>query len=663
MYSFNQIALLIVCTAGTVLYLFLLTLFAGLRRRKPFEVVLFLTGIATFLLFAGRLLDLNIYLYYHDQPLIIPSFSRLFVLAISALGAALFPPLLVHAHFEYWRRQNEERTTRWFYSIIVLFYAPAVFELLLFGTAFLEFDSLGRATVRTFEIWVYQPWFALIFFLSAVMELLFARRETRPSPSRLHMALAVTFLIALGVRFVPALALMLGVGSVPRIWDSSFYVILLIPGALLGYHIIRNRFLTFGVQRNLVFTVTAAFLAVLYLTFARRASMWLEPYFPPIATESVLIFVLVFFFQPLQRRMGAILGRAFRAEAEQLQRLTAEIQHVARAGDLTELISFAESRIRESFSLSGVRISLRDGPARPATVSGKVQRFILCNGPAEIGVLEAYFFGQALSGETHAALDYLSEQLPAAIDLCRLLDEKLRLERELAERERLALLGQMAASVSHNLRNPLSSIKALLQLQLENPELPASARTDCEKAVAEVDRLNTKLTQLLRYAKPLVRAGSGIAAARVDAAAVAARTVSLLQHEAERRGISLAFDGAAEKIEASGSEEALSDVLSNLIVNSLEAVSAGGSVRVRLSRGDSIVVLEILDDGPGIPEYVRPNIFKPFFTTKPTGTGLGLAIVEKRLAEIGASIECESPVANARGTRFVVTLKCVGTGL
>ena len=154
-----------------------------------------------------------------------------------------------------------------------------------------------------------------------------------------------------------------------------------------------------------------------------------------------------------------------------------------------------------------------------------------------------------------------------------------------------------------------------------------------------------------------MRAGSGAAAARVDVAAVAAQTVSLLQHEAERRGVSLTFECAAGKLEAAGSEEALSDVLSNLIVNAIEAVPAGGSVRVSLTRRDANIVLEILDDGPGIPESVRPRILQPFFTTKPTGTGLGLAIVEKRLAEIGATIECDSPVLNARGTRFVVTLR------
>jgi signal transduction histidine kinase len=98
-------------------------------------------------------------------------------------------------------------------------------------------------------------------------------------------------------------------------------------------------------------------------------------------------------------------------------------------------------------------------------------------------------------------------------------------------------------------------------------------------------------------------------------------------------------------------------VLSNLIVNAMEAVPAGGSVRVRLDRRPSGVVLEITDDGPGIPADVRQKIFQPFFSTKPNGTGLGLAIVARRLAEMGASVTCESPARDARGTRFTVTLR------
>ena len=119
-------------------------------------------------------------------------------------------------------------------------------------------------------------------------------------------------------------------------------------------------------------------------------------------------------------------------------------------------------------------------------------------------MLEAVSTGAYLTGETSAALEFLGEQLPAMIDLARLIEEKLRLERELAERERLALLGQLAASVSHNLRNPLSSMKTILQVQLEHPDLPLDVRHDCALVVDEIDRMSEKLKQLLNFAKPSV---------------------------------------------------------------------------------------------------------------------------------------------------------------
>ena len=83
--------------------------------------------------------------------------------------------------------------------------------------------------------------------------------------------------------------------------------------------------------------------------------------------------------------------------------------------------------------------------------------------------MEAVPVGSAISGETMAALDFLAEQLPAVIELCRAIEQKVALERELDERERMALVGQMAASISHNLKNPLGSMKTMLQVQLGNP--------------------------------------------------------------------------------------------------------------------------------------------------------------------------------------------------
>ena len=119
--------------------------------------------------------------------------------------------------------------------------------------------------------------------------------------------------------------------------------------------------------------------------------------------------------------------------------------------------------------------------------------------------LSVWPHGAMLSGDAHAALEFLCEQLPASIELCRSIEEKLQLERELAERERLAMLGQMAASISHNLKNPLGSIKTILQVQMENPELPASMRGETKMVLDEIGRLSAKLSQLLQFSRPTVR--------------------------------------------------------------------------------------------------------------------------------------------------------------
>jgi signal transduction histidine kinase len=96
--------------------------------------------------------------------------------------------------------------------------------------------------------------------------------------------------------------------------------------------------------------------------------------------------------------------------------------------------------------------------------------------------------------------------------------------------------------------------------------------------------------------------------------------------------------------------------LSNLVVNAIEALAEGGAVSVGVACEAQDVVLTVRDDGPGISAENCANVFQPFFTTKPSGTGLGLAIVERRAAELGGTVICESPIANECGARFIVRL-------
>jgi signal transduction histidine kinase len=386
--------------------------------------------------------------------------------------------------------------------------------------------------------------------------------------------------------------------------------------------------------------------------------LWMEPYLPPEATAAILLFLPVVFFEPLQRLMRGILRRTAQTEMDHAQRMMAPIQEVARLGNLAKLTDFIEKWIGDELQLAEVKLSIGASGGAGSEQKGSEEIFAIRQSGRTLGTLRVKAHGAMLSGETAAALEFLCEQLPGALDLCRLIEEKLQLDRELAGRERLAVLGQMAASISHNLKNPLGSIKTILQVQMENPELPESIRGETRMVLEEIGRLSSKLNQLLQFSRPAVRGGA--VAAVCDARTVAEEVSGVLRHEAERRGLTLGVEITGNGVKLAASAEAVSEILSNLVVNALEATPRGGHVRVSGSVDGDGYLLCVEDDGPGVPENVREKIFQPFFTTKTQGTGLGLAIVARRVAEFGGRLDWESPLKDGRGTRFSVNLPTKG---
>ena len=640
---------LISLTAGTLVYLFLLALILGHRRPRLFERLLFFLNLSLFLIYAGGLLEINASIQYASPPYA----TRLFYSILHDLGMAFLAALLVHVHFVYVRSIQGRRLPRWCGIFVWLLYAFPFISVL--ETAFI----LRHLPVFSFPAVL--SWLAsggaedlpLVVLLCAVVDFLVAKYAKDLVGRKFFVWLGAIS----GLIFVP-LALRTGFATIPPLTGdgtaTAITFLCVLPGALLLYYAVRRNFLEYGAQRNLMYALPATFLALLYLALVRRVSGWLEPVLPPEATASVLLFVLIFLFEPLERVIGPVLHRRLSERMDRVQRLTSQLQQEARQGKVAHLVASAEKSIREEFGLAAVRISIpRDAALNdleaPGGLGHTAQMRLMKDGQ-EIGVLEAATTGSYLTGETSAALEFLAEQLAGMVDLARLIEDKLRLERELAERERMAVLGQMAASVSHNLRNPLSSMKTVLQVQLENPDLPLDVRRDCTLIVGEIDRMSAKLTQLLHYAKPTVHGE------RVAAVAVAAQTAWLFGRDAERRNVRLEFEKPTHEILAQASEEALSEVLSNLIVNAMEAQPDGGRVRISVGCYDGRLDIVVDDDGPGITQELRAKIFQPYFTTKATGTGLGLAIVARRIEELGGTLAIESPLHRGKGARFHVTL-------
>jgi signal transduction histidine kinase len=651
-------------TAGTLLQLFWMVVILGYRRQRNFERVFFFLCLALFLFYAGSLLALNSQIHYLQPPVGLQQFA----IAIISAGLCILPALLLHLHMEYAETRGMLKIKRWKWGVLFLFYA-ACFHLAYHRIPVLLQEPHFNFLVPGSSL---GDGFAIVLAVALAWCAIWQWRFTLGAPDRPQRFFHATLLLFFTLSFLAVIGLHLGPFRLEtRTAESlgtAFGLLPILPFGELIYLVWRHNFLQIGRQKNLLYAVSATFLALLYLSLVRRVGTWLEPLLPPEASASILLFVLVIFIEPLQRALGRRLQETAHREMDRVQRLTAEIQQEARKGNLKGLIDFIQRRVKEQFELAVVTLTLLDpGKAElrahvwrageePERVSPSVagQFFPVRQKHGCVAMLRAEPHGSAISGETRAGLEFLCEQLPGALDLCRLIEEKLQLERELAERERLALVGQMAASISHNLKNPLGSMKTILQVQLENPELPESIRGETKMVLEEIGRLSTKLNQLLQFSRPAVRGGSAIGSC--DARVAVEEVAGILSHEAERRGVRMQIKVSGGNAMVAASSEAVNDIVSNLVVNALEATPRSGQVIVSAASRDGACILAVEDDGPGIPAALREKILQPFFTTKSQGTGLGLAIVARRVAEFGGKLDWESPVQNGHGTRFEVTL-------
>lgn len=235
-------------------------------------------------------------------------------------------------------------------------------------------------------------------------------------------------------------------------------------------------------------------------------------------------------------------------------------------------------------------------------------------------------------------------------EVARLRDELRRKNEELRRRERLAALGEMAAGLAHEIRNPLGGIAlyaSMLEKELaDNPKVSTAASRIC-LGVRTLERL---VSDILDFAQEH----------RLERQDCSMRDLLSTLEDAVRpwasecKGEFTYDDGDAE---ISCDRHRLHQVLLNLVMNGLQAASPGGAVRLSWSACDNEIEIEVVDNGPGIPDESLHKIFNPFFTTKATGTGLGLAIVHRIVEAHGGTI-CAGNRPEG-GARFVIRLPTV----
>ncbi len=244
------------------------------------------------------------------------------------------------------------------------------------------------------------------------------------------------------------------------------------------------------------------------------------------------------------------------------------------------------------------------------------------------------------------------------ITFARDVTEERAMERSLAQTDKMAAVGRLAAGIVHEINNPMATIAGCAEAmrnRLINPlsdEDRLELWADAEVVEEEAYRCKDILESLLDFSRSTPDLETGC-----DLGDVARRTIRLLRHNRRIAGLELELDIEDDVPQTCGNEDQLVQVLLALLFNAADATSAGGHVRIRVARGDEgSVMLSVEDDGPGIPPEVRERIFEPFFTTKPPGkgTGLGLAVVYGIVQSHEGRMEVIS--LPGLGTRFDVIL-------
>jgi signal transduction histidine kinase len=218
--------------------------------------------------------------------------------------------------------------------------------------------------------------------------------------------------------------------------------------------------------------------------------------------------------------------------------------------------------------------------------------------------------------------------------------------------ERLAVLGEVAAVMAHELNNPLAAISMYNQmLATELGDDPRFA-DNVDVIQRNVESCTRTIRDLLDYATDAVPEVGG-----VDVNATLEDVSAFLRPIRERSGVDLHMDLGPEPLEVTGDEVQIRQVFVNLIVNAIQAVGSGGHVSVESTAEDGFAVVHVVDDGCGIPRAVHEKIFRPFFTTKERGEGTGLGLpTARRIAEMhGGGLDLVS--SGEAGTQFRVRLR------
>jgi signal transduction histidine kinase len=462
------------------------------------------------------------------------------------------------------------------------------------------------------------------------------------------------------------------------------------PALAIAYGVLRYRFMDMVLTRGLLYSSVGGLFLGFYLLVAQYGRKWLSPEggSHPVAF-AVAILTLFFAFHLLLHALRDGLQKGidrsfFRRHWKSAEVLKSFSQTLTAWSDLGGLCRSFTEKVTESLSLSYGVVLLNDGavygkgeevpltslrPLLAQTNSSLLVVEELVEGPlksacSEVGVglvltlpcrqqqgwllLGEKCSGRPFLSQETALLEAVSGQLAVAVDNLCLIQAKIAMEREMQHREKLAAIGQLAATVAHEIRNPITGAKCLLQQVEEELNGTPQGKEYIQLALEDLERVEQSVSQLLTFARKEEYHFS-----EHDVTELVRATVQRFSTQPQEKNVAVRLQESAP-VWATVDEEKLRRTLLNLLENAADALNGDGLIALSVSAVGPEVEVRVSDNGQGFAPEDQDRIFEPFFTRKEKGTGLGLAIAKKIVEGHGGRVTVTS--TPGQGTTFTVTL-------
>jgi signal transduction histidine kinase len=554
-------------------------------------------------------------------------------------------------------------------------------------------------------------------FSWGVVNFLLSYRQTRIARQRLQILYLLVGVISMFV-----IGLILHVTNYLVEFGYSFFFVASLYSLLISFFfalaIVKYRLVDihFIIRRSILYSALSGLVLVIYVLFIKNITdiMARKMETNSLLMEAGFVLILVFLLRPLERRIEEFMDRYFYRERHLFRLKFFEFTRVVvNILDLPVLLRTTVIFISESLAVEKGAVLILDPAAACYRISGQIGEFdgisfphdgpfvsylkdsrravelefakrydflqpeirkMMGNGCAlavplegKEGMLGFLLVGQKKSGKSFSimeieALEALAPSVAMAISRALLSQDLKDKAQEVMQAEKMAAIGEMAASFVHEIRNPLGII--LGSVETLKKKVPTSVRKEMmEFIVEEAERINDMLTNFLDFAKPKAPAFR-----EVDVTEVLEKTVELFSGTARELKVEISREFPEEKVLLYADPEQIRQALVNLELNALEAMPQGGMLKISLTRNQGEeAMIRISDTGVGIPAGAETKIFDPFFTTKERGTGLGLSIVYRVVKNHGGTISVEPN--DDKGATFILTLPltqglsgCRGTG-